>query len=230
MLQVFMPLKSLSRVLTEAREINKLVRLTIIMVFVAALSACSLSQSNDPPPKKPEDICLIFEEKTEWHTAAQEMQKRWGTPIYVAMAMMYQESSFRQYARPPKRYALGFIPMGRASSAYGFSQVKDETWADYQHETSSPFASRTNFADAIDFMGWFTKKTQKLNGVALSDTYNQYLNYHEGWGGFRKGSYKAKAWLPPVARKVEARGLRYSNQYAQCEASLVKEKDNDSWW
>ena len=131
------------------------------------------------------------------------------------MAMMYQESSFRYDAQPPMRYFL-FIPLGRPSSAYGFAQVKDETWADYQRETGNRWADRDDFADAIDFMGWYTAKAQKVNGVSKWDAYRQYLNYHEGWGGYRRGTYKQKAWLMRTAQKVEARSQRYAAQYRQC--------------
>ena len=45
-------------------------------------------------------------------------------------------------------------------------------------------------------------KTQRLNGVAKSDAYGQYLNYHEGWTGYRNRSYDRKAWLKTVSQKV----------------------------
>ena len=43
-----------------------------------------------------------------------------------------------------------------------------------------------------------------MNGVPIHDAYNQYLAYHEGKAGYARGSYRSKAWLPPVARDVEA--------------------------
>ena len=75
-------------------------------------------------------------------------------------------------------------------------------------------------------MGWYTSKTQKVNGVSKWDAYNQYLNYHEGWGGFRRGSHLQKAWLLPVARKVDDRSRRYSMQYKGCKANLA----SSSWF
>jgi hypothetical protein len=181
------------------------------------LAGCSSTR----PPAQQEDVCLIFAEKPKWHDAAADASKRWGTPLFVPMAMMYQESSFRADARPPMRYFLGIIPYGRPSTAYGYAQVKDETWADYQRQTGNNWASRDDFADAIDFMGWYTSKTQKVNGVSKWDAYNQYLNYHEGWGGFSRGSHLQKAWLLPVARKVDDRSRRYSMQYKGCKDNLA---------
>jgi len=161
--------------------------------LLAGLTACSTR-----PPAQPENLCQIFREKPEWHKAALKMNEKWGTPIQVVMAMMYQESSFVHDAQPPMQYFL-FIPTGRASSAYGYAQVKDETWADYQRETGNGWSDRDDFADAIDFMGWYTHKAQRLNGTSKWDAYGQYLNYHEGWGGYRRGSYRSKARISSPA-------------------------------
>ena len=132
------------------------------------------------------------------------MQQRWGAPVQVPMAMMYQESSFKHDALPPRYYFLGFIPWGRVSSAYGYAQAKDETWADYKREAGGWGASRDDFADALDFMGWYIQKSQRVNGVSKWDAYGQYLNYHEGWGGYRNRSYDAKPWLKNVSQKVQS--------------------------
>jgi hypothetical protein len=193
--------------------------------WLALLSVSLLAGCSSQPPRQQEDLCLIFAEKPAWHEAAEAVSKRWGTPAFVPMAMMYQESSFRADARPPMRYFLGIIPYGRPSTAYGYAQVKDETWADYQRETGNNWSSRDNFDDALDFMGWYTNKTQRVNGISKWDAYNQYLNYHEGWGGFSRGSHLQKAWLLPVARKVDERSRRYSMQYKGCKDSL-----SSSWF
>jgi hypothetical protein len=58
--------------------------------------------------------------------------------------------------------------------------------------------------------------TQRRNGVPLTDAYNQYLAYHEGHGGFARGSYRSKAWLPPVARDVQNWANRYESQLQRC--------------
>ena len=56
----------------------------------------------------------------------------------------------------------------------------------------------------------------RVNGVSVHDTYNQYLAYHEGKAGFARGSYRKKAWLPPVARDVEAWATLYEQQLQSC--------------
>ncbi len=191
---------------------------SLSLLSLLVLSGCATS-----PPAQPENICSIFREKSDWYDDTADATERWGTPAHVMLAMMYQESSFKADAQPPMQYFL-FIPIGRASTAYGYAQAKDEVWGEYQEQSGNGWSSRDDFADAIDFMGWYTSKSQKLNGTSKWDAYNQYLNYHEGWGGFRRGTYRQKAWLPPVARKVDDRARRYATQLRSCKDEL------DSSW
>ena len=188
-----------------------------ILLMLLLLSACSSTTTQRPD--NPENICDIFRQNDDWYEAALDTQQRWKVPLTVSMAMMYQESSFKHDAKPPMDYFL-FIPLGRKSSAYGYAQVKDETWDDYKEQTGNSWADRDDFADAIDFMGWYSYKTSKVNRIAPSDAYNQYLNYHEGWGGFRRGTYYNKRWLMKTSRVVEARTKRYAAQFQQCRSSL----------
>lgn len=191
------------------------------MVF----STLCLSSCSSVPPKNPENICAIFEEHPDWFFYAKKSQKKWGVPIHVPMSIMYQESSFKADAEPPMEYMLGFIPIGRASSAYGYSQAKTMTWKDYKRETDNSGADRDDFEDAIDFMGWYIYKTQKINKVSKWDARNQYLNYHDGWSGFKRKTYLKKNWLLVVSEKVDKRSRRYAQQLKKCEPSI-----SSSWW
>lgn len=190
-------------------------------IFLVSFASFFLFACSTTPPQNTHNLCKIFEEKDDWYDAAADMRDKWGVPIHVPMAMMYQESSFIDDARPPRDYIFfGLIPWGRVSSAYGYSQAKTPTWADYVRETGNSGADRDDFSDAIDFMGWFISKSQKINGVSKWDAYSQYLNYHEGWGGYKRKTYLKKKWLIDVARKVKARSLRYAKQLKSCEDDL----------
>lgn len=195
-----------------------LFRLAGLALATALVTGCATA-----PPKNPTNLCAIFEQYPDWHEAAEDTRQKWGAPAHVTMAMMFQESSFRHDARPPMRWFL-FIPYGRASSAYGYAQAKDETWADYRRETGNGWADRDDFDDAMDFMGWYMSKTSRLNGISKWDAYGQYLNYHEGWTGYRRGNHLRKRWLLGVSRKVESRAKRYAEQYWDCKDKL------DSGW
>ena len=155
------------------------------------------------------------------------MQERWGTPVHVAMAIMKQESSFVADALPPRAYLLWVIPWGRVSPSYGYAQAQPPAWRDFESSMGSS-GSRDNFADAIMFIGWYTAGTQRQLGISKWDTYNQYLAYHEGRGGYSRNTYRAKPWLMQVARKVELQSKTYGAQLGQCRGEL--EKGRRSFW
>ena len=174
------------------------------------------------PPKNINNICSIFDQKDEWYEAALDSKEKWGTPIHVQMAIMWQESSFRDDAQPARSKLLGVIPWTRPSSAYGYPQAKDETWDWYKKKTGNWGADRDDFEDAIDFIGWYTNMSNRTLGISKWDTYHQYLAYHEGHGGYKQKSYRKKGWLTTVSRNVEGQSKRYAKQLKGCENKLDK--------
>jgi len=183
-------------------------------LIVLGMGSCSTAP--DGPPRAQGDICLIFDERPAWRVAVDAAASRWDVPAELVMAIIWKESGFRGEARPPKDYALGVIPWGRVSSAYGYAQAIDGTWDWYREETGNGWADRDDFEDAADFVGWYLDKTRAMNGVARHDAYSHYLAYHEGHTGFRRGSHRAKGWLLDAARRVAARAARYRGQLARC--------------
>jgi len=192
--------------------------LAVVMVLVA----CTTS-----PPTHINNACAIFKEKPKWYKAAAKSRERWGTPIGVQMAIIYQESRYQADAKPPRKRFLG-IPTFRPSDAYGYGQAKDATWAWYQKQTGRHGADRDDFADAVDFIGWYTNYSQKKLGISKWDGKNQYLAYHEGHGGYARKTYLKKAWLLKVAAGVGQRGQRYNQQLKNCEPELKEEAS--SWF
>lgn len=172
------------------------------------------------PPRQLDDLCGIFAEKREWHSAALAAERRWGASLPVLMAVLHQESRFRARARPDWRKALGVIPLGPASSAYGYGQVKVGTWEDYRRLARRPDARRDRFADAVDFVGWYADVISRSAGVAKDDAFHLYLAYHEGPTGFGRRSFEAKPWLLGVAQKVSERAELYGRQRPQCTAPV----------
>jgi len=45
--------------------------------------------------------------------------------------------------------------------------------------------------------------SNKSVGISKWDPYNQYLAYHEGQTGWRRGTYNNETWLKETARQVE---------------------------
>lgn len=187
------------------------IRLVIVLVLVAA---CGGPESR--APSQLDNACAIVAQRPAYLRAMERVEDKWGAPVPVLMAMIYQESKFRATARTPVRYTLGVIPMGRQSSAYGYSQALDATWEEYQTKTGRRSAKRDRITDATDFMGWYMTLTVERNGVALTDTRNQYLAYHEGHSGFARQSYNAKSWLVRIAGEVADRAVMYDAQLRAC--------------
>ncbi|MEN8159036.1 MAG: hypothetical protein ABFS41_03080 [Myxococcota bacterium] len=168
------------------------------------------------PPRQIDDVCAIFSEKDGWQAAAVSAERRWGVAVPVMMAVLHQESRFRARARPDWRFGLGVVPLGPASSAFGYGQAKVGTWGDYQRLAKRPDARRDRFADAVDFVGWYGDVIERAAGVRKDDPFNLYLAYHEGPAGFSRRSFEAKPWLLGVARKVEERADSYRGQHERC--------------
>lgn len=187
-----------------------------ILLLISALILVSCSGGGKGPPRNLDNACSMKSQRPGWFKAMDKAERKWGVPTPVFLAAIYQESKFNPGARTPYRYAMGIIPMGRQSSAYGYSQALDGTWNEYKREEGGFGAKRNNFADAIDFMGWYMDETESRNGISKYDMYNQYLAYHDGHTGFARGTYRKKAWLLRVAGEVEARAIMYQDQLRTC--------------
>jgi len=191
---------------------SRTLRVILLLVLVASCGG----RSSGPAPGNLDDACVILKERPQYGRAFRAAERRWGIPVHVQMATIYQESKFDAEARTPFRWTLGVIPMGRMSSAYGYSQALDGTWDEYREETSKYRARRNDIHDATDFMGWYMDKSTEILGISKHDVRSQYLAYHEGRGGYRRGSYRGKAWLLRVADKTAARARTYEAQLRSC--------------
>ncbi len=183
-------------------------------LLLLVLASCG--GGNFSAPRQLDDACAILRERPSYLSAFRDTQRRWGVPVAVQMATIHQESKFIGNARTPFRYALGVIPMGRQSSAYGYSQALDGTWDEYRKATRNYGAKRERIDDAADFMGWYMRASNQGLGIGMGDARNQYLAYHEGRTGFANGSYNDKAWLVEVANKVQSRAELYDGQLRGC--------------
>ena len=190
---------------------SRTLRASMLLLFLA-----SCGGGNYSAPRNVEDACAIARDRPQYLRAMEATERKWGIPVHVQMATIYQESSFIGNARTPHRYALGIIPMGRQSSAYGYAQALDGTWEEYQDEVGGRGAKRDDIRDATDFMGWYMAGSNERLGISKSDARSQYLAYHEGRSGYAAGSYNGKPWLIDVADRVGSRSARYEVQLQSC--------------
>ncbi len=183
-------------------------------IVILLLGSCSSGYNS--APRNLDNACSIVSERPSYLRAFKRVERKYGVPVPGLMAMIYQESKFISNNRPPHRYALGVIPIGRQSSAVGYSQALDGTWAEYQQAGGGRGAKRDDIDAATDFMGWYMVQTVAETGVPIYDIRNQYLAYHDGRTGYLRGTWKSKSWLIRIAGEVEARALMYDQQLRSC--------------
>tara|TARA_Y100000816_G_scaffold63430_1_gene41942 strand:- start:3713 stop:4312 length:600 start_codon:yes stop_codon:yes gene_type:complete len=180
------------------------------------ISACSSI------PKNTADGCSIFSERYLWYKYAKKTEIKWGTPIYIQLAIIKMESDFDWLAKPERTKIFKVIPYKRPSSSFGYSQAVKGTWKQYKTETGNKFATRTRFKDSVDFIGWYTNKTEKILKISKKDAFRQYVAYHEGWGNYK--NYKNNQKIIILAKKVEKQSKKYRLQLKKCEKRLNKKK------
>ena len=187
--------------------------LTLLILFVSACSSI---------PTNTSDSCSIFNERYLWYKYVKKTEKKWGTPIYVQLAIIKMESNFDWLAKPARQKLFKVIPFKRPSSSFGYSQAVKGTWKQYKNETGNKLARRTRFKDSVDFIGWYTNKTETILKISKQDAFRQYLAYHEGWGAYK--NYKNKPKVIGLANKVKKQANRYKSQLKKCQKRLNKNK------
>ncbi len=180
------------------------------------LTACSSI------PQNTSDGCSIFSERYLWYKHAKKTEKKWGTPINLQLAIIKMESDFDWLAKPARQKLFKIIPYKRPSSSFGYSQAIKGTWKQYKDETGNKYALRTRFKDSVDFIGWYTNKTEKILKVSKKDAFRQYIAYHEGWGNYK--NYKSNQKVIVLAKKVEGYSNKFKKQLNKCSKSLTTRK------
>jgi len=187
-----------------------------LILLIILITGCSSI------PQNTSNSCSIFNERYLWYKHAKKTEQKWGTPIYIQLAIIKMESDFDWLAKPPRQKLFKIIPFKRPSSSFGYSQAVNGTWEQYKNETGNKLATRTRFKDSVDFIGWYTDKTESLLKISKKDAFRQYLAYHEGWGGYK--NYKNNQKVIVLAKKVEKQSNKYKSQLQDCQKRLNKNK------
>jgi hypothetical protein len=187
--------------------------LILLIIFITGCSSIPQNTSNS---------CSIFNERYLWYKHAKKTEQKWGTPIYIQLAIIKMESDFDWLAKPPRQKLFKIIPFKRPSSSFGYSQAVKGTWEQYKNETGNKLATRTRFKDSVDFIGWYTDKTESLLKISKKDAFRQYLAYHEGWGGYK--NYKNNQKVIVLAQRVKKQSDKYKAQLEDCQKRLNKNK------
>ena len=62
-------------------------------------------------------------------------------------------------------------------------------------------ATRARFKDSVDFIGWYTNKSESILKIPKTNAFKQYLAYHEGWGNYKNYKKNKK-----VMREIISQG------------------------
>jgi hypothetical protein len=187
-----------------------------LLFLILFFSACS------SVPKNTSNGCSIFDERYLWYKYTKKTEEKWGTPIYVQLAIIKMESNFDWLAKPQRQKLFKVIPFKRPSSSFGYSQAVKGTWEQYKNETGNKLATRARFKDSVDFIGWYTDKTESLLKISKKDVFRQYLAYHEGWAGYK--NYKNNQKVIGLAKKVKNQSDKYKSQLQNCQKRLNRNK------
>ncbi len=194
----------------------KILKTKSLFILLFLISACSSIPSNTS------NSCSIFNEKYLWFKHVKKTEKKRGTPIYLQLAIIKMESNFDWLAKPPRQKIFKVIPYKRPSSSFGYSQAVKGTWEQYKNETGNKLATRTRFKDSVDFIGWYTNKTNSILKISKNDVFKQYVAYHEGWGNYK--NYKKNKKIIDLAKRVEKQSDLYKKQLLECQNQLNKNK------
>ena len=186
------------------------------IILIVLISACSSI------PKNTSNSCSIFNERYLWYKYAKSTENKWGTPIYVQLAIIKMESDFDWLAKPQRQKLFKIIPFKRPSSSFGYSQAVKGTWEQYKNETGNKLATRARFKDSVDFIGWYTDKTESILKISKKDAFRQYIAYHEGWGAYK--NYKNNQKVIGLAKKVKKQSDKYKAQLKKCQKRLNRNK------
>ena len=194
----------------------KIIKTNFLLIILFIVSSCSSIPSNTS------NSCSIFEERYLWYKHVKKSEQKWGTPIYLQLAIIKMESGFDWLAKQPRKKIFKVIPYKRLSSSFGYSQAVKGTWQQYKNETGNKLARRTRFKDSVDFIGWYTSKSEKILKISKEDAFKQYVAYHEGWGNYK--NYKNNEKIINLAKRVEKQSNIYKKQLIDCKNSLSTRK------
>ena len=82
----------------------KILKINYFFILILFISGCS------SVPKNTADSCSIFKERYMWYKHAKKAEKKWGTPVYLQLAIIKMESSFDWLAKPPRQKLFKIVP------------------------------------------------------------------------------------------------------------------------
>ncbi|MFI3256434.1 MAG: hypothetical protein R3Y52_03215 [Psittacicella sp.] len=178
------------------------------------LAGCSFFNSQPTTTSYPTDACLMLRQNPQWLTDTLDVYYRWGVPVSIQLATIYQESHFRYNARPVKKNKWWQFGTHYQSTSVGFTQALNGTWGAYEKATHNEWQTRESFKDATNFIGWYYNRSNKLLGISLNYAYALYLSYYQGYSGYANHLHNPAG--TKLATNVQNWANRYHYELEQC--------------
>lgn len=106
----------------------------LFRAMALVLLAASCGGGSGTAPNQLDNACSIVRERPEYLRAFKAVERKYGVPVHVQMATIYQESKFVSDARPPYRYAAGVIP----TAAFPAPSATAKPWTEPGKNTAPP--------------------------------------------------------------------------------------------
>ena len=183
------------------KHFKKIIYSLIVAFITLTITSCSEGAQVDSKM----GACEILTQNPSWSKSLKAAQDKYNLPPAYAMALIYQESTFKAEAK------------SKGSTAYGYAQAIDGTWKHFQKDVK-PNAKRNNFDDSVQFVGWYTTQLAKSTKLKMTDSYNLYMAYMLGATGFKRykaGTFKNKDKIvedKKLAQKVKDFTAHYKAQ------------------
>ena len=82
--------------------IRYLMRLDSLLIISSLFFLFSIACTSIEPYMTA-DSCILFKEKKNWYKATIKSYDKWSVPISLQLAIIKQESSFKQFAKPKRK-------------------------------------------------------------------------------------------------------------------------------
>lgn len=196
---------------------KKIIFYMTLLFVIAIVITSKFNSGENKSTNYVNNACSMLKENPDWYLSLKSSEEKWKTPIHIQLGMIRQESAFKHDAKPKRENKWHEFGSNYQSSAVGYSQALNGTWDHYLKNTQSILKDRQSFKDATDFIGWYNDKTNKKNKIAFNDPKGLYLNYHEGWRGYKKKSYEEKHFLKKASSNVVNWSKKYKEQLKGCK-------------
>ncbi len=103
-------------------------------------------------------------------------------------------------------------------------------WDEYRMQSENWQASPASVADSAQFIGWFSKSSQRRIQLQGDQIANHYMALRLGHGGYHRGLDVASAVLTEDAEQARLRTEAWRRRMQHCPANLTADVEGDRWW